>query len=67
MDWKKNEPGDRFPQRSLRDKVVGCVERELIPLTLAACDGVQAKAAAMLGMKLIALQTKLKEYGLERK
>jgi DNA-binding protein Fis len=42
------------------------VERELIAQVLVACDNVQIKAAARLGINRNTLHKKLKEYGLER-
>ena len=46
--------------------VVNRVERELIVQVLAACDGVQIKAAERLGINRNTLHKKLKEYGLEK-
>ncbi|MEN6405126.1 MAG: sigma-54 dependent transcriptional regulator [Thermoguttaceae bacterium] len=45
--------------------IVNRVERELIVQVLAACDGVQIKAAERLGINRNTLHKKLKEYGLE--
>ncbi len=49
---------------NLHATIVNRVERELIAQVLAACDGVQTKAAARLGMNRNTLHKKLKEYGL---
>jgi DNA-binding protein Fis len=46
--------------------VVNRVERELIAQVMAACDGVQIKAAERLGINRNTLHKKLKEYGLEK-
>lgn len=50
---------------ALYTKIVNRVERELIAQVLAACDGVQIKAAARLGINRNTLHKKLKEYGLD--
>jgi DNA-binding NtrC family response regulator len=50
---------------SLHLKIVNRVERELIVQVMAACDGVQTKAATKLGINRNTLHKKLKEYGLE--
>jgi transcriptional regulator with PAS, ATPase and Fis domain len=50
---------------SLHTKIVNRVERELIAQVMAACDNVQTKAAARLGINRNTLHKKLKEYGLE--
>jgi DNA-binding protein Fis len=49
----------------LHSKVVNRVEKELIAQVLAACDNVQIKAAAKLGINRNTLHKKLKEYGLD--
>lgn len=49
-------------ESNLFDKVVGSVERELIEQVLAACDQVQIKAAARLGINRNTLHKKLKEF-----
>jgi DNA-binding NtrC family response regulator len=49
----------------LFDRVVSRVERELIAQMLAACGGVQLKAAARLGINRNTLRKKLLEHGLE--
>ncbi len=54
-------PGDD----TLFDRVVSRVERELIAQMLAACGGVQLKAAARLGINRNTLRKKLLEHGLE--
>ena len=50
---------------NLFDRVVSRVERELIAQMLAACDGVQLKAAARLGINRNTLRKKLVEHGLD--
>jgi DNA-binding NtrC family response regulator len=50
---------------NLFDRVVSRVERELIAQMLAACGGVQLKAAARLGINRNTLRKKLLEHGLE--
>ena len=50
---------------NLFERVVSRVERELISQMLAACDGVQLKAAARLGINRNTLRKKLLEHGLE--
>ena len=50
---------------NLFDRVVSRVERELIAQMLAACGGVQLKAAARLGINRNTLRKKLQEHGLE--
>ena len=50
---------------TLFDRVVSRVERELIAQMLAACGGVQLKAAARLGINRNTLRKKLLEHGLE--
>jgi DNA-binding protein Fis len=45
--------------------VVSRVERELIAQMLAACGGVQLKAAARLGINRNTLRKKLLEHGLD--
>jgi DNA-binding NtrC family response regulator len=54
-------PGDD----NLFGRIVSRVERELIAQMLAACDGVQLKAAARLGINRNTLRKKLLEHGLE--
>ena len=49
----------------LYDSVVGRVERELIQQVLAACDRVQIKAAARLGINRNTLHKKLSEFRLD--
>jgi transcriptional regulator with GAF, ATPase, and Fis domain len=49
----------------LYNKIVNRVERELIAQVLLACDSVQIKAAARLGINRNTLHKKLKEYGLD--
>jgi DNA-binding NtrC family response regulator len=50
---------------NLFDRVVSRVERELIAQMLAACGGVQLKAAARLGINRNTLRKKLVEHGLD--
>lgn len=50
---------------NLHSKVVDRVEKELIVQVLSACDGVQIKAAAKLGINRNTLHKKLKDYGIE--
>ncbi len=50
---------------SLHAKIVNRVERELIAQVMLACEGVQVKAAARLGINRNTLHKKLKDYGLE--
>jgi DNA-binding NtrC family response regulator len=50
---------------NLFERVVSRVERELISQMLAACNGVQLKAAARLGINRNTLRKKLLEHGLE--
>jgi transcriptional regulator with PAS, ATPase and Fis domain len=52
-------------EENLFDRIVSRVERELISQMLAACDGVQLKAAARLGINRNTLRKKLLEHGLE--
>jgi DNA-binding NtrC family response regulator len=49
----------------LHDRVVGQVERELIQQVLQACDRVQIKAAARLGINRNTLHKKLTEYRID--
>ncbi|NQU24574.1 MAG: sigma-54-dependent Fis family transcriptional regulator [Candidatus Nealsonbacteria bacterium] len=51
---------------NLHATIVARVERELIAQVMAACDGVQTKAAARLGINRNTLYKKLREYGLEK-
>jgi transcriptional regulator with PAS, ATPase and Fis domain len=50
---------------NLFDRIVSRVERELISQMLAACNGVQLKAAAKLGINRNTLRKKVLEHGLE--
>jgi transcriptional regulator with GAF, ATPase, and Fis domain len=50
---------------NLHHAIVHRVERELIAQVMAACDNVQIKAAARLGINRNTLHKKLREYGLE--
>jgi two-component system response regulator AtoC len=51
-------------ETNLHEKVVGGVERQLIETVLMACDDVQIKAAARLGINRNTLHKKLKEFRL---
>jgi transcriptional regulator with PAS, ATPase and Fis domain len=51
---------------ALHAKIVNRVERELIAQVMAACESVQIKAAAKLGINRNTLHKKLKEYELEK-
>jgi len=53
-------------QTNLYARIVSRVERELIVQVMAACDNVQIKAAARLGINRNTLHKKLKEYELEK-
>ena len=50
---------------NLFERIVSRVERELISQMLAACNGVQLKAAVRLGINRNTLRKKLLEHGLE--
>ncbi len=51
---------------NLHATIVDRVERELIAQVMAACEGVQTKAAARLGINRNTLHKKLKEYDLDK-
>jgi DNA-binding NtrC family response regulator len=51
---------------NLHASIVNRVERELIAQVMAACAGVQTKAADRLGINRNTLHKKLEEYGLEK-
>jgi transcriptional regulator with PAS, ATPase and Fis domain len=51
---------------NLHAKIVNRVERELIAQVLSACENVQIKAAARLGINRNTLHKKVKEYGLDQ-
>ena len=51
---------------NLHAKIVNRVERELIAQVMAACDHIQVKAAARLGINRNTLRKKLEQYGLEQ-
>jgi DNA-binding NtrC family response regulator len=51
---------------NLYAKIVNRVERELIAQVMAACEGVQVKAAARLGINRNTLHKKLRDYELEK-
>jgi DNA-binding NtrC family response regulator len=50
---------------NLHSRIVNRVERELIAQVMLACNNVQTKAAARLGINRNTLHKKLREYGLE--
>ena len=50
----------------LHEAIVNRVERELIAQVMAACEGVQTKAAARLGINRNTLRKKLKQYELNK-
>jgi DNA-binding protein Fis len=52
-------------ESDLHSKIVSRVERELIAQVMAACEGVQTKAANRLGINRNTLHKKLKEYHLD--
>jgi DNA-binding NtrC family response regulator len=52
---------------NLHNEIVNRVERELIVQVMSACEGVQSKAAARLGINRNTLHKKLKEYHLEER
>ncbi len=52
-------------QGNLHSKIVDRIERELIAQVMLACNSVQTKAAARLGINRNTLHKKLKEYNLE--
>ena len=52
-------------EENLHGKVVDRVEKELIEQVLKACDGVQTRAAAKLGINRNTLHKKIRDYGLE--
>jgi DNA-binding NtrC family response regulator len=51
---------------NLHSAIVNRVEKELIAQVMAACDGVQTKAAVRLGINRNTLHKKLEEYQLDR-
>jgi transcriptional regulator with PAS, ATPase and Fis domain len=51
---------------NLYAKIVNRVEREVIAQVMAACDNVQVKAAAKLGINRNTLHKKVEEYGLDK-
>ena len=52
-------------ETNIHAKVVNRVEREVISQVLSACDHVQVKAAARLGINRNTLHKKIKDYGLD--
>ncbi|MCS7304582.1 MAG: sigma-54 dependent transcriptional regulator [Thermoguttaceae bacterium] len=59
------EASRSFSSEPLYDRLLQQVERELIRQVLAACGGVQVKAAAQLGLNRNTLYKKIKQYGLD--
>ncbi len=57
--------GSGANENNLYSKIVNRVERELIAQVMHACNGVQTKAAAKLGINRNTLHKKLKEHQLE--
>jgi len=53
------------PDADLHEQVVSRVEQALIEHVMAACDRVQVKAAARLGINRNTLKAKLRKYGIE--
>jgi transcriptional regulator with PAS, ATPase and Fis domain len=51
--------------RDLHSRIVDRVEREVIGQVMSACDNIQIKAAARLGINRNTLHKKLKQYGLD--
>ena len=51
--------------QDLHSRIVDRVEREVIAQVMSACDNVQIKAAARLGINRNTLHKKLKQYGLD--
>ena len=58
-------PRRRARANDLHDRIVGRVERELIQQVLQACDRVQIKAAARLGINRNTLHKKLAEFRID--
>ncbi len=54
----------RLPSAGLYERVIREVERPLLTLSLAACNGNQLKAAALLGLNRNTLRKKIRELGL---
>ncbi len=52
-------------EENMHAKIVNRVEREVIAQVMAACDSVQIRAAARLGINRNTLHKKIKEYGLD--
>ena len=65
LDLVKEDLREGRDGRGPIGEIVSRVERELIAQLLAACNGVQLKAAARLGIKRNTLRKKLQEQGLE--
>ncbi|HOM15783.1 MAG TPA: sigma-54 dependent transcriptional regulator [Thermoguttaceae bacterium] len=59
------EAENSFSTEPLYDRIVQRVERELIRQVLEACEGVQVKAAARLGVNRNTLYKKIKQYRLD--
>jgi Nif-specific regulatory protein len=51
-----------LPDRTLHDRIVGAVERELIEQVMLQCGGVQVKAAHRLGINRNTLHKKVEEF-----
>ncbi|MEE3283181.1 MAG: helix-turn-helix domain-containing protein, partial [Planctomycetota bacterium] len=51
--------------KGVHPRIVSLVERQVIRQVLFACQGVQTKAAAKLGINRNTLHKKIAEYGLE--
>ena len=65
-NWSRKGINAAGPQAdNLHAAIVNRVERELIAQVMAACEGVQTKAADRLGINRNTLHKKLEEYGLE--
>ena len=64
--WKRAWRPPARTAANLHASIVNRVERELIAQVMAACAGVQTKAADRLGINRNTLHKKLEEYGLEK-
>ncbi len=65
VDRALAEADASFSTEPLYDRIIQRVERELIRQVLQACEGVQVKAAARLGLNRNTLYKKIKQYGLD--
>lgn len=54
-----------LPSAGLYDRVLQEIERPLLSITLAECDGNQLRAAELLGLNRNTLRKKMRELGLE--